>query len=397
MAQTRLPGTDGYYLLDQAGEVLKSGSLRINNHDPTPFLVAGMIRLGLAPELSVKLLLLLGMGAWLWLGRRAVSVFFFWLTPLFLYHLIQFPKLSLSLLLAVGAFSSLSQVGKGVLGALSFLFHPLGPAGLLLGEIEKLKKWIPWVGSAVLSLSFPLLGHLWRGQGFSLAPVGYKLLVNPHFPLVLRIIVAGWIAGLVLNPSQAWLALGLLAPNSSEELIGTPERWMLALILFSAWVFRDQKAKLVLASGAPFLAWLMLMQMPHYDYSLMDEVIAKSRELDLKMLVVDQTGKFYFTAKTGKDAYFFEPEDDWEKKAIWRVVKHVSPGELFPYMGRTCGPGSSTWFVLRPDAFLIREDCWEQLRSGVQKEENEDLYDRVWDNGANPYKKRPVFLQKRQK
>src|SRR5579863_9545248 len=97
LAQTYLPGTDGYYLLDQVGETLKSGTLRIKNHDPTPYLVAGMIRLGLNPEFSVKLLLFFGGGIWLWLGRKAPSGFFFWLTPIFFYHLIQFPKLTFSI------------------------------------------------------------------------------------------------------------------------------------------------------------------------------------------------------------------------------------------------------------------------------------------------------------
>jgi hypothetical protein len=394
--QPYLPGTDGYYLLDQAGGILKSGALKIQNHDPTPYLAVGMVKCGIPPEVSVKVLLFLGGAAWFWLGRKASPVLFFWLTPLFFFHMIQFPKSSFSILLGVQAFLSLSPWGLASFGIAAFLFHPVGLGCLLLARLGQWKRWAPWAASFALAFGLPLLGHFWRSQVFSFSPVGYKLLMDSHLPLLLRIGVAGWIALLAFSPEKGWLALGFLAPSSQGELVGTPERWMLALLLFSAWVVQDKKGKLFLAPLTPFLAWFLLQQMPRYDYPLMDQVISRSKNLDLKMLVVDQTGKFYFTAKTGQDAYFFEPEDGWRKDSIWRLARQVSPGELLPFMKGACAGGGPTWITLRPDALLIREDCWEEIRAGIRKEENEDLYERVWDHPINPSKKRPAFLRNRQ-
>ncbi len=387
-----LPGSDGYYFLDQAVGILNSGSLRIKNHDPTPYFIAGLIRLGIQPELSVKLLFLAATGMWFWLGRKAETALFYLLAPLFLFHLIQFPKLTLALLLAIQAFQSLGWGSRITWLSGATLFHPIGLASWALAKLRDVKPWAPWIGSAALAAGFVVFGWFLRSQSFSLTPVGVKFLVNPHLPILFRICCGLWMGRMLFAPRQGWLVLGLLAPSSSGELFGSLERWDLALILFSPWLLSREKWNFFWAPLAPVAAGWMLLPMPVYDYSVLDQVIDLSKNLDMKMLVVDQTGKFYFTAKTGIDAYFFEPEDGWPKETTWRLARNVSSGELLPYLEGPCAPGSKTWFTLRPGTLLIREDCWEEIRSKILPGENEDLYGRIWDNQSNPSHKRPPFL-----
>jgi hypothetical protein len=390
--QPYLPGSDGYYLLDQTTEILKSGALRIKNNDPTPYHIAGLIKLGIQPELSVKLLLFFAGAFWLWMGRKSEIWFFFCITPLFIFHLVQFPKLTIAILLGIQAFLWAGKRNPILLAVAAGLFHPLGFCAWGLFKLKNWKIWAPWVGAFILAAALPLYGYFIRSQSFSLVPVGFKFVTDPHLPILFRTGFVCWLVWMASHLSALWMAFAFLAPSSHGELFGTMERWAFVILLFSPWIFKNEKWGWYWVPLVPVAGWLMLQQIPQYDYKPLEDLIPITQNLNLKMLVVDQTGKFYFTAKTGKDAYFFEPEDDWDKTTIWRVVQNVSPGALLPFMGESCAPGTKTWFAIRPDMLLMREDCWEAIRSKINKDQNEYLYDIVWDNTINPCKKRPLFL-----
>jgi hypothetical protein len=393
----KVPGADGYYLLEQARFVIQTGALKIHNHDPTPYLLAIVIKAGLQPETAAKTLLFVCGIAWLWLGRKAHSAFFFIVSPLFFYHLVQFPKLSIALMLAAAAWTASKTPWKCFFAAASLSFHPLAFLCFLVPWLGRFGRKAMWWGSFGLILTILAVGYFMREGDLKPYPVGYKFLTDPNFPGVLRICIGLWMAQmlLVLGASSGWIALGLLAPTTAGELFGASERLVLATILLSPWFLRDEKRKLPWGLLSPWLCWLILSQIPRHSYELVDKVISQSDKIGITMLVSDQTDKFYFTYKTGQDGYFFEPEDTWPRKGIWRLAQNVSAGELLPYMRGTCGPGAESWYSLSDSALLISEDCWKGIRSQISKDDNEDLYARVWNHFVNPSKKRPKFLSSR--
>ena len=393
-SQSHLPGSDGYYLVEQANSVVSTGGLKIHNSDPTPYLVAGLIRIGLEPVNAVRVILIAAAAAWFWLGLETYAWMTLGLAPLFFYHLVQFPKLSLSLLLAASVLNGGKAQVKAVKAALAACFHPLGALCLVPALGGRWKFWFGCIGAVILFSGLLLVGALQRNTTFSLQPLAYKLLTDSQWPDVARICLGAVLLAVVFGGIHGpfWLLLISMMPSTQGDLFGPTERGFLACVLLTPFLlsFRDWKISWGIM-GAVLMLFL-IRQMPVHNYGPVERAAVTLKSKDFDLLVVSQTDKFYFTAMTGKDAYYFEPEATWNKARIWRLVQEISVSELLPYM-KTKDLIQCT--TLDSEDFLIREDSWDSIRSQVKEEENESLYHRVWSQYLNPCMKRPRFLSLR--
>jgi hypothetical protein len=77
------------------------------------------------------------------------------------------------------------------------------------------------------------------------------------------------------------------------------------------------------------------------------------------------------------------------------VAARVTPEEVAYYSSPACPWGQTAKSIRGADNVLVREDCWEQLRHGLNRNDNPDLYSEVWENVENPSQPRPAFLRAR--
>jgi len=455
-----LLGTDAYYLIVQAQAVLTTGSLKIPDGDPIPFLMAGIMRMGLTGEaafqitvavihglmigLLVRFLLkqIWGLGAVLGCFALVVG------ESIGLYHVFEFPKLSLALVtlfagIAVYRTTAVSKIASIGLFAGATLIHPaVWPVAVLSlgflaysdGRFNKYHRAVhaTCVGVTVLSASYLLLR---QGNGildrYTEASGGPGLLVFmsrsnvPRFLqvevfLVIVLLVGALCIGLIKRNYAQVVVYGSLLlltmlPTSVNEMYGLGERMVLVVAIAALPIIMMEATRtpaagasgaLNLKSGAVALATLCVTAfwvpdvlanaLPKVDYAKLKYIVDKVETRKPEMLIAQRSLSFYYTALTSRDAFIFDPDPDWDKRKIWRVVFDVNVNEILYFAPAYCSEEPSlTESIPRTDAVLIREDCWETFRKGVSKDDLPGLWDRVWDDEENPSKMRPSFLKNR--
>ena len=77
------------------------------------------------------------------------------------------------------------------------------------------------------------------------------------------------------------------------------------------------------------------------------------------------------------------------------MAARITPEEVAYYSPPGCRWGETGKMIRGTDYLLVREDCWEQLRAQVTRDDNPDLYTELWESSENPSQKRPGFLRAR--
>ena len=131
------------------------------------------------------------------------------------------------------------------------------------------------------------------------------------------------------------------------------------------------------------------------DYDTYETVVAALREADVSMLIAHRGLDFFYSYRLRRDAFHFDPEPEWNRKEIWRVAARITPEEVAYYSPPGCRWGETGKMIRGTDYLLVREDCWEQLRAQVTRDDNPDLYTELWESSENPSQKRPGFLRAR--
>jgi hypothetical protein len=113
------------------------------------------------------------------------------------------------------------------------------------------------------------------------------------------------------------------------------------------------------------------------------------------MLIAHRGLDFFYSYRLRRDAFHFDPEPNWNRSQIWRVAVRITPEEVAYYSPQACPWGQTARLIPGTDYVLVREDCWEQLRARLNRDDNPDLYTEVWENMENPAQTRPAFLRDR--
>lgn len=158
-------------------------------------------------------------------------------------------------------------------------------------------------------------------------------------------------------------------------------------------------AVLLIATGNLRLNWghPFGRNQPYEKYAI---EICHLQEYHIPMLIVEKGFPYFYQLKTGNLAFPFEPEDHWDKTQIWRRFKypHLSPEELFNHASPQCRDKiivlgkKGVCPPLPYDVTLIREDCYEEIRSKIILERDPILFPAFTHDVLHPYKKRPSFL-----
>jgi len=131
------------------------------------------------------------------------------------------------------------------------------------------------------------------------------------------------------------------------------------------------------------------------DYVSYEKVVASLRDIKVPMLIAHRGLDFFYSYRLRRDAFHFDPEPNWNRAEIWRVAARITPEEVAYYSPPQCPWGQTAWAIRGTGYVLVREDCWEQLRSLVTRDENPDLYTEIWTDMENPSQTRPDFLRAR--
>jgi len=131
------------------------------------------------------------------------------------------------------------------------------------------------------------------------------------------------------------------------------------------------------------------------DYAAYEQVVASLRPVQVPMLIAHRGLDFFYSYRLRRDAFHFDPEPNWKRAEIWRVAVRITPEEVAYYSPTTCPWGETARLIPGTDYLLVREDCWEQLRARLNRNDNPDLYMEVWENMENPAQSRPAFLRGR--
>lgn len=455
-----LLGTDAYYLVVQAQSVLSTGSLKIPDGDPIPFFMAGIMHLGVSGEsafqmtiaiihalmigLLVGFILRQGWRRGAILGCLALVVG----ESIGLYHVFEFPKLSLALVTLFAAIATyradaIFRVGSVGLFAVATLIHPavwpvavLG-LGFLVYSDAGISQYRPALYVASLGVIASSAAYLLLRQGngildrFSESGSGPGLVVfmsRDNIPRLLQVGVSSVIVllfGLLCIAlfkrryaqavvHGALLSLTLL-PASVDETFGLGERMALIVAIaglpIAMMMVNGVPASKAAKTSSPksgiiAIATLSLTSilaqsafgkvLSTADYPRLKVIVDRVETRKPEMLIAPRALSFYYTARTGRDAFMFDPDPDWDRSKIWRVAFNVDVSEILYFAPAYCAeePGL-TETIPRSDAVLIREDCWEAFRKEVSKGELPGLWERVWDSEVNPSKMRPKFLRDR--
>jgi len=131
------------------------------------------------------------------------------------------------------------------------------------------------------------------------------------------------------------------------------------------------------------------------DYPKYESVVASLRREDISMLIAPRGLDFFYSYRLRRDAFHFDPEPEWDHTRIWRVAARVTSEEFAYYSPSECRWGEMAKAIPGTGYLLVREDCWQQFRARVSREENPDLYIEVRENSENPSQQRPEFLRAR--
>lgn len=455
-----LLGTDAYYLVVQAQSVLSTGSLKIPDGDPIPFFMAGIMHTGVTGErafqitiavihalmigLLVVFFLRQGWGRGAILGCLALVVG----ESIGLYHVLEFAKLSLALVILFAAIATyrsdtIYRITSAGLFAVATLIHPavwpvavLGLGFLVYSDagISAYRPvlYVTTLGVIAASAAYLLLrpgNGIWdRFSDVDSAPGLVVFMSRDNIPRLLQVEVSSVIvllAGLLCIAlfkrryahgvvHGALLSLTLL-PASSDEMFGLGERMVLIVaiaglpiaMLIANGMREGNTAKAsspksgIIAIATLFLTAILAQSafgkaLSTADYPRLKVIVDRVETRKPEMLIAPRALSFYYTARTGRDAFMFDPDPDWDRSKIWRVAFNVDVSEILYFAPAYCAeePGL-TETIPRTDAVLIREDCWEAFRKEVSKDELPGLWERVWDSEVNPSKMRPKFLRDR--
>lgn len=238
---------------------------------------------------------------------------------------------------------------------------------ILLGVFIKRKDWRVWYPLFLLGISFcPAFGReaLCLGERLGLL-----------FPFMSML-------------SCAFLMTGEETHLSTDA--GFP-KWGMALL-----------AVLLLAVGSLRLNWGHPLER-NQSYEQYATTICHLQKYHIPMLITDKGFPYFYRFKTGKLAFPFEPEDHWDKTQIWRLIRYLPSEYLFKYASAQCrdkiivmkeDPGCSP---LPYELSLIRGDCYEEIRSKANIEQDHYLLYFMTNDSWHPYQKRPLFLYRQYK
>ena len=377
-------------------------------------------------------------------------------SPLIAFHTIEFPTLTLALAtLPFWFWLVLRRSGKwiywlGALLAVSAVVHPAAAAVALLfaatvvliavqekeGLRRRFKLFTPAVAgcvflviaSAAVFLSIKTRLATLRPGWPGLLSVGNSADVPREMSVT---IVAAWLlaAGSLIVDwktghsrwrlfTGAMLALPLW-PDHHSGLDGIGGRLSLLFLLAAlpllavlcddlaenprivSFSSRAAVQKLVAVAALIAIAFMPLRLRAYHslltadDYDAYERVVAGLREADIPMLIAQRSLDFFYSYRLRRDAFHFDPEPEWNRKEIWRVAVRITPEEVAYYSPPGCRWGETGKMIRGTDYVLVREDCWEQLRAQVTRDDNPDLYTELWESSENPSQKRPGFLRAR--
>lgn len=414
-----IPGTDGYFLLSQAQELLKSGHLRVFDGGLLAFPLAALMKIGLGGDVATKWILAFNFAAFqtsfaiLFYKRLraplfSVMILIMSLATLPLYHAIEFPKLTMAAIFFPLWFAETSRAKILGVALTSFLHTAFLPfAGLVLAArlIPKFVYFamtatlllLVWKSSLLALVSNPELSVLLRSEIlFAFATTFLLAISNRQSPAVT--LLAGALALFVLPSAKPFdegqrlaLLVALLTPVLLTQAFGT------------SLVHLRSRTKWVVAVLAPLLlsfrsATVLERDLPQIPYTRFEKIVSKLKQKNVEMLIAARPLKFFYTARTGRDAFPFDPESHWPKDRVWRVVFDVEGDEYGFTAEEGCFFGEENASnIADTGALLIREDCWEKFRRSISKDELPGLYARVFQNSRNPSQQRPERLRERNK
>lgn len=213
--------------------------------------------------------------------------------------------------------------------------------------------------------------------------------------------------------------LGLIVPGifpfSANEVLGIGERYAIFLpyffVLSSLLLISSSNLTLTIKPVFMYSSLgvvLIITSMWRVSYSHPDsldpdnaayeKVTSAISKKEIPMLIVHRGLNFYYKFKTHKESFHYEPEKHWDKMKIWRLTYRITANEFNYFLPTSCNWDSNLIENIGTnDYFLIREDCWVKFRSGINQENNQELYERVWSWWRNPAKTRPAFLYRKHK
>ena len=373
------------------------------------------------------------------------------------FHVIEFPRLSLGLATVPFWFLLLAVPKKGHLWWLASLLIAcslmhvtllfLAIVFALAAAIDKAKLAGNWarvfsgknviIACAGCVLTAAVIVRMWPGLWLRVADLrlGVPGIVaflghENDVPGDLKIVVpALWFLLLAMflinskNGSRKWcyLAFAVLGipfwPSSDPSLLGLSGRLALLfvfvatpLLLVLLEEISDSRGAYLqyshsrwpLALIAIVLAAILPVRMDDYrtevggyDYSSYEKVVADLENQTIPMLIAHRGLDFFYSYRLRRDAFHFDPEPGWKRSDIWRVATRVTPEEVAYYAPTACQWSETARTIPDTDYLLVREDCWEQLRTNVDPKDNPDLYVELWEDPENPSGARPAFLRNR--
>jgi hypothetical protein len=227
-----------------------------------------------------------------------------------------------------------------------------------------------WKLLALLCLALPLFPDDLSG----LAGVGGRLAIAFIFP-----------------------SLPLIVGLSHQFARDTPvERFPRVPVLNRKW--SERFAVIAVAIAATLFTFRMEAYRPLLivdDYGTYEKVVTALKDAKIPMLIAHRGLDFFYTYRLRQDAFHFDPEPGWNRAEIWRVAARITPEEIAFYSAPTCPWGETAKVIRDTEYILVREDCWEQLRIRLKRDDNPDLYTEVWEDMENPSQPRPAFLRER--
>jgi hypothetical protein len=377
-------------------------------------------------------------------------------SPLIAFHTIEFPSLTLGLATLPFWFCLVLRRSRkwvywlGALLAVSALVHPAAAAVALFfaatvvlitvlekeGVRRRFKLFIPAVAACIvlavaaaatfLSIKTRLtaLRPGWPGllslansadvpREMSFTIVAAWLLVAVSFIVDWKIsgrrwrLFTGALLGLPLWPDHNG---GLDGIGGRLSLLFVFPALPLLAVLWNGFAENSRFASLasrpgvqkILAAAAMVAIALMPLRLRAYhsllmadDYGAYETVVTGLREANIPMLIAHRGLDFFYSYRLRRDAFHFDPEPEWNRQETWRVAARITPEEVAYYSPPGCRWGETGKMIRGTDYLLVREDCWEQLRAHVTRDDNPDLYTELWESSENPSQKRPGFLRAR--
>ncbi len=453
---TFLRGADAYYYALQSHYWALTGAVKIPDSSFIHVLNGLLERQGYSGETTLRFwqcfslfisflsffcLYLYSSRKWDWL---VLLLFWIWIfSPTQLFAALEFPKMFSSFLLLPLWFLFLVRNPAKpfiaiLVSGLSTFFHPAAlPLALLFSLFLFFfyfsfprKKMFSFL-LLILVFVFSALFLLRNGERFSWDhfQLGYfSLLFRQNLPLALRIemLLAPLFYVMIakktysLANSKKWeiylaplLCLPAFIPLGVDQVFSVGERyalwvpsllWIGSLFLITRLPVQSPwNLKTVSVALGALLIFLPAerLRFSHPleidpDFSSYQRVVEDLKSHDMPMLIAHKGFVFFYKYKWMREAFAYEPEAHWNKKRIWRLLYRIQAEELNYYLPENCSWSSGNLERLpESDSILIREDCWAGFREKITKQENEDLYHRVWETWLNPSQKRPAFLYKK--